>query len=311
MTSVGSIVGGGFRLIRERPVAVAIWAVLYAVVGFATQIVVMRMMTVPGSVLTTRTEEPDPQAVLGMFGSFAPIYLLAVLLGIVLACAAYRAVLRPSEGGIGFLRIGMDELRMLGLLIIFIVAAIIGTIVFTLLLAMVAGALMLAAGSNSMAAIGLGFLLYLAVFCVVIWVYVRLSLIFSLTFARRRISIDGAWSLTRGRFWTLFGAYFVIGVIVFVVAIAVALPFAGPYFAGIMEGMRNPEAMQQIQAQQAERQLNQPFAIMALSTVLNAIFQALILAVGAGATATATRELLLDSGEVLEEDADRTAAIFE
>ena len=48
------------------------------------------------------------------------------------------------------------------------------------------------------------------------WFYVKLSLSFPLTLLRRRFVIGEAWTLTKGRFWTLFGAYFMIFVIMFV-----------------------------------------------------------------------------------------------
>jgi len=308
MTSVGSIVGGGFRLIRERPVAVVIWAALYALLGFGSQMLALRMVA---AVRVGPGEAPDPSAMMGMFGAMLPIYLLLCLLGIVMLCASYRAVLRPGESGFGYLRIGMDELRMLGLFLIIIVVAIVGGFILVLLMSMIAGGLMLAAGNSPLIGLVLGGGLYIAMLGAMIYIYVRLSLMFPLTFARRRISIDGAWALTRGRFWTLFGAYFVIGVISFVLLMAVSLPFTGPMFAGMIEGIRNPQAMEQIQAAQMERQMNQPLAMTALITILNAIVQAVLLALSGGATATATRELLADSGEVLEEDAEATAAIFE
>lgn len=308
MTSVGSIVGGGFRLIRERPVAVAIWAALYAVVGFATQMMALRMMT---GMQTLQGQEPNPAAVFGMMGQMIPIYIVICLLAVVMLCASYRAVLRPSESGFGYLRVGMDELRMVGLFLIVLVVAIVGGFIVVLLMMMIVGGLALAAGGSATAAIVLGGLLYLVMICALIYINVRLSLMFSLTFARRRISIDGAWALTRGRFWTLFGAYFVIAVISIVLALVVSLPFTGPMFAGMIEGFRNPQAMEQIQAANMERQLNQPMGMLVLITALNAIVQAVTLALSGGATATATRELLADSGEVLEDDAEATAAIFE
>ena len=50
----------------------------------------------------------------------------------------------------------------------------------------------------------ISFLLFLAFLCAAGGLGgVRISLIFPLSFHRRRMSIDAAWELTRGHFWLL------------------------------------------------------------------------------------------------------------
>jgi hypothetical protein len=64
---------------------------------------------------------------------------------------------------------------------------------------------------------------------VILFVLVRLSLAPVATFAERRLAIFESWTLTRGQFWRLFGAYalalaciVVIGVLIMVVCFGVA-----------------------------------------------------------------------------------------
>ena len=76
-----------------------------------------------------------------------------------------------------------------------------------------------------------------------IYAEVRLSLAFPLTFMRRSFVIGEAWRLTRGRFWTLFGAYFIIGLVYMVLA-GILFCFAfGPFFSEVAQGPNSPEAI--------------------------------------------------------------------
>lgn len=307
MASIGSIIGGGFRLIMERPVTVAVWAVIYVAFGLGGHFLMVQQGGAMFDPAALRSGSVGP---FGFIGMAIPIWIASLLFYAVMMCAVFRAVLRPGERGFASLRVGMDELRMIGIILLLGVALIIIGIVAALVFGVVIGGLMAATGGGAMAFI-IAILAWLALVCGIIFLWVRLSLIFSLSFVRRRIVIDDAWSLTRNRFWMLFGAYLVIFVITVVLSMVVVWPFMSPYFAQLMAQMRNPEAMQAIQEQQMRQQLEMPLATVLLMTVLNALVSTVTLVLNAGATATATRELLLDDGEVLDDDAESTAAIFE
>jgi len=288
MVSVGHILEGAFGLIRERFTAVAIWAGVYLAASIATVLAVRPM----AARMTDPATASDPSA---LIGAMLPVYamnLLLVLVGIVLYTAAMRAVLRPQAGGLGYLRLGGDELRMLVLAILFGIFGIVLGVGFAMLFALVtAGA---AAGSNSAGVtILVAFVGGLAVFVLFLFLTIRFSLAFPLTLHRRRLVIGEAWSLSRGRFWTLFGAALVVTLIGMVMWTIVATFAMGSYMADIVAASGDPEAA----ATLAERQLSSSGSLgtaLIAQTVVSAIVGAIWFALSGGSAATATRLMLAE-----------------
>jgi cation transport ATPase len=133
-----------------------------------------------------------------------------------------------------------------------------------------------------------------------------------MTFYRRRITIDEAWSLTSGRFWTLFGAYFVMWVILLLVfGTLFWVTMGGSYFAMMSQVRSDPARAQEAMAAFTGAQAQVPMVMRILLSLVWAVASAIGLALWPGTLASATRELLLEQGEVLEDDAESTAAIFE
>lgn len=292
MASVGSILGGAFGLLRDRPASVAIWAVTYCVGALVISMAMVgTVMPVPGDPSTALSVWAGP-----MFSLILLLNLCLLFLVVVLMNAVFRAMLRPQEGGLAFMRVGMDEFRMFGLVILVCVAAFAAILIGELLLLLVITMLGFALGQGAIAAI-ISFVLILAFICAVIWAEVRISLIFPLSFHRRRISVDAAWELTRGRFWLLFACYFLI-TLIFVVAIGfVAYLAMGDYFAALVAANGDQERMRAAAEAFAAQQFAMPLITRILLGVMGAAFFAVGLALGPGLLASATRELLGDEGE--------------
>lgn len=308
MASVGSIVGGAFRLFRERPATVAVWAGIYALLGVGMALLMRPSLE---AALASGTLEGGTGGPFAMFGwSIVLIWIGSALFYAVMTCAVFRAILRPSESGFASLRVGMDELRWLGLALLLGIGLFIIALVAMLVFGVVLGGLVVATGGGAASAI-IGFLVWLGVVCGCIYLWVRLSLIFPVTFVRRHMAVDEAWALTRGRFWTLFASYLVVWIITFAILMIVIWPYLAPYIEAARQGIHNPEAIQQLQREQMEKQLNMPITTMLLMGIVNALVSTVAHVLGIGVTASATRELLLDSGEVPEGEAESTAAIFE
>jgi len=222
----------GFRIVAERPWAVAIWAGLQLVVSLAFELFVAYSAGPAFTKLAQLGLQPpaqDPAVVLNLFRQVAPTYLVLLVGGLVLNAVLYsamnRAVLRPGEGRFGYLRLASDELRQLGLFAIFVglgIAAYISMILVAVVLIVIIG---LVAGEGLALGLGLAILLpaFIAAF---VFLAVRLSLASPMTFETHRIDLQGAWRMTQGRFWPLLGTYliaFALSVVVIVLTFAIAI----------------------------------------------------------------------------------------
>lgn len=279
---------GAFGLFREHLSAVAIWAGVYLAGNIAILLVTMPILR--GAMSPETMADPAQ-----MMASMLPVYLFNMLMavvGVVLYTAAMRAVLRPQAGGLAFMRLGMDELRMIGLLILFGIIGFVVGLVLTLVLGVLG--MGVAVGSESpMLSVLLSFVIGLGLLAFFIFFLVRFSLAFPLTLHRQRIVVGEAWTLSRGRFWTLFGAALVITLIGMFLSIVAASFAVGGYLADIMAASGDPEAAAQV----AERQIAAVGSLgpaMILQTIASAAIGAIWIALTGGSTATAAK-LLLDS----------------
>lgn len=203
----------GFRLVRERPRTLLAWAGYCLVLGLTINVLLITLAGPEMSLLAGLGPNPSQSQVAPLLGPLLKLYAilipLAVVGGSVFACAVYRAVLRPDDGGAAFLKLGADELRLIGLslLVVLILFGGMFVAVFTIGLVIVA-AQTAAPGAAALASV-LGFT---AMTVAAIWIGVRLSLAAPMTFVERRIRIAAAWRLTRGRFWRILGAYLLAAV---------------------------------------------------------------------------------------------------
>lgn len=283
MVSVGRILEGAFGLVREHLTAVAIWAGVYLAANIALLLTIQPMMA---GAMTG-----DPSALMGAMLPMYAMNFLLMLVGIVLYTASMRAVLRPQAGGVGFLRLGMDELRMLALSIIFFLLGLVLGFGFAMVFG-VFGAGVAMASESAAATVVLGFLVGSVVFALFIFLLIRFSLAFPLTLHRRRIVIGEAWSLSKGHFWTLFGAALIVTLIGFMLTMVVGVFAAGSYFADIMAASGDADAA----ALAAERQLASVGTLgpaMILQTLAGAVIGVIWITLSGGSAATAAK-LLLD-----------------
>ena len=279
------VIAGTFRLLRARPGAVLIWGLLYTLVTIGGARIVLPM-THPALLGT-----PSPVAAPGMlFGALIPYYLAMVLAMLVLATASLRAVLRPGEQAFASLRLGMDELRVLGLsaivFFLYTVAAMgIGIV------AVIVGSIVTSLGGFNGGTIIFSLLVFLTGYGAMIFVSVRLSLAGALTILRRKIVIGEAWTLTRGNFWRLFGAYLVIMVILFAAYAVVASLTMGPYIGALVAGDFSQRAWQAASQAQMAQQLAGFSPTLVLTWAIQTLTGAASIAMWSGAIGAATQAL--------------------
>lgn len=243
----------GFGIIQRRPSTILVWGGLMLVFSLITQFG-MVMLVGPQMqafrALAPATAQTNPALYARMFAGMIPFGALAiaafvVLFGVINA-AVSRAVLRPEEGGPGYLAFGADELRQIAVIflwfLLFIGVYIAIFIVSMVLIGVSVGIAAAARNSPGLAAVigSLGVIaVILAAFCALIWLGVRLSLALPLTFDTRQIHLFRSFALTRGRFWSLFGAYFLSWIIGIAISLAylVVLAVVAAVLGGGLAGM--------------------------------------------------------------------------
>jgi hypothetical protein len=286
MLTVGTVIAGGFETLRTRPWAVAVWAAIYIAAAIAVGLAVrptMAPMLFTGS-------NPDPQALANMMSVMSRLFLIELVylvLILILLTAAMRAVLRPEAPGFAYIRLGGDEVRVVALAIFLFIAFYIAMVVVAIVMTLVVVALGAAAGrAVAAAAVFVEVLVLIGVF---VYVEVRLSLALPLTLMRGQFVLLESWRLTRGRFWTLFGGYFVLFLILFVLWAVIASFTVGPYLRAFFGHHTDPTALQAAMQAQMAHMWTGPLALIIAAA--NGALGAIALAFFGGASATAARIL--------------------
>ena len=209
----------GFRFARERPATLLIWsAFLLLVLGVAS----MAMFDIGGDAMTSlviaaQGSHPDPAQLAKLVEAVAPASLFGLVLftvfGAVLITAILRVRLSPAPQTWGGLRLGGDELRMLGanvLVLLLLCAVEIGV--------ELVGEAAASFGVSPAAVLIPGLVLMLAV-------QVRLSLVGVIAQAEGRIDLVRSIRLTGKGFWRLLGAYVLLAAIALVALFLLIIMF--------------------------------------------------------------------------------------
>lgn len=224
--SAGQAAFEGFRVTRQHPLAVLVWAGISLIVLAAMIAVAMatpflqplagELLNILRSQATDLSAEAKGQLAYAAL-VIAPISLVAQA---VLLPALYRAM--NAEGGdrFGYVRLGRDELRVLGALVLVSIVSMMFSELGNQLIAFVAAT----AGGPAAAVVSLLVSLFN------IFVAVRLALAAPSAFSERRIDLRAILLVTKGVFWPLLGMAIISGllflVVIFLLSI-VALPIVG------------------------------------------------------------------------------------
>lgn len=235
----------GFRLVRRNPLALVAWTLLYAVLTLTAlfSLSTMAVQLEAWSVQAEAMESVEPSfdqvwALMAGFGAImarvAWLLPISLVVGAILAAAVARGVLNPSRDRFGYLRLGMDEVRVVAVTFVLGLVMILAAIVALLAVGVLIAAAK-AAGGDGPALIA-GLLGFLAMTCFFIWLAVRLSLAVPITVAERRFAFFDSFNLTKGRFWPLLGMAVLALVMVMLVQLLssiVSLPL------GIISGLES------------------------------------------------------------------------
>lgn len=221
----------GFHVIRRHWRVVAGWA-LFNVVG----LVAMVVLTVVVAIGVTAVQGGAAAETSGALGGFVAM-LGTALIQVILVCGLYRLMLRPEEPGFLHLRVGRDELRLLG-----VYAAVM--LAFFLLIGATVLAMTLVRRLGPVATAPVG----IVGFAVAVWLGLRLSLAAPASFAERRFALAASWRMTRGRVWSLFGMSLLAACLVALVALGSSLVMIvigglGAGFGAVLEAITDPQAV--------------------------------------------------------------------
>jgi hypothetical protein len=245
----------GFRLIGRRPGLVLAWALLHLLFAILVIALVWAVFApdMPGlmaqiaAAKTVAQGSSDPSWALplmmkvrGLQWTVQPFGWIAMT---IFTCAVYRALIRPQEGGFAYIRIGGDEFRLLALGVIYFVLGVIAAIALMVGAALTIGLGAAAAHASQSPYIALVVtVMVIAVVLVAIWVAVRLSLAWPISFAEKRIAIFDSWRLTRGNFWPMLGCYLLSWIFAIVLGLATLVVLGIVFMFGggaIAAGLQN------------------------------------------------------------------------
>lgn len=239
----------GFRLVREHPVAAAAWAVLMTVLSLALSIVTIQMFGPQFTQMLAMNgnDSATPEEMLALLGALAPLMIVSMLYSLalysVLLAAVNRMVLRPDDSRSFYLRLGPDEWRQAGMLILTNLLLFglyfAGALIYAVVLAIGVAAGGAIAGLTAL----LGFV---ALACALIYIIVRLSFASVITFDTGKISVLGSWAMTKGHVGALLGAYLlavVMAVIVYLLIMVIVVALAVAVSGGIsgLDGLFEPD----------------------------------------------------------------------
>lgn len=196
----------GFRVLRDH------WRV---VVGWSLfNVIALVVLSIVGAVVTFGATAASSAGAVTFSGAFGALLasLGEAFTTAIIAGGLFRLMLRPEEPGYLHLRIGADEVRILGVWIVLSIAAF-------LLLGVCAALVMAGRGIGPGAAIGA----WLIAVAVGTWLGLRLSLSAVTTFAERRFAFRDAWRLTRGHSASLFGMAVLSATVTLLIGVIVAI----------------------------------------------------------------------------------------
>jgi hypothetical protein len=237
----------GFRIIRHRPVVIPIWGTFLLISNGLIMALFFYMAWTPFmeflptiQTLSQAGGNPDMttfmQAYEHFYGRIMPAYFLLIAFSIVIqaviSCAIYRTVLDRPEKSFGSLRLGADELRQVGVRLVFIILSMAIAMACEIAAIVVGGIVGLVFWSISHDLVWIGVAVFMLIYLGgLIWIFTKLSLYSVQTFDEKKINLFGSWTLTKGNSLTLFAGYLVAGILMFIVYVLCVIIFIAVVFA--------------------------------------------------------------------------------
>jgi hypothetical protein len=201
----------------------------------------------------------DPTAMFAAMGPMmrttALLYVAMAILYPMMIAGLLRHVIRGEAPRLPFyLWFGADELRIVAAFLLLIIMAIILGIAGFLSVMVVGLTLSLAAGALGGILMGFAPLVLLGV---LIWFFIRMSIVYAATVGERTVGVAESWNITAGHFWGLFFYWILWALLMIVITLiffALISPAYMPFMMEMMSSMSDPSAMEQVETRMLEMQ---------------------------------------------------------
>ena len=208
--------------------------------------------------------------------------LLLWLFPFYILCAAYEAaclrwMIHGEQVGFMGLSLGAQTWRVWSCYWIWFLLNIAFSIVMSIVMAVLIGVLTVSSQGDPTAMLTAMPVMYIVQYGLMAYFATRFAPAAATTIARRKFSFFDAWTVTKGRFWALFGAFFLVFLIYMIVAIVLAVAMFATVLAPVAPSLANIASGGSEQFGQALVQvLSQP-----QSWVVLGVFQLIGLLIGA------------------------------
>ncbi len=211
----------GFRLVREHPLTIALWAALLTVLSLIVSTLTIKLAgpQLAEFMAMSADDSVSPEQMLGVMGGLAPVMGVSLIYSLalysVMLAAVNRLVLRPADSRSAYLRLGADELRQAAVLVL-VNLLMVGVYMVAVVFSAILIAVGVAAGGGAIAALT-GLISFVGVACLLLYFAVRLSFASAITFDTGKVSVRQSWVMTKGHVGALLGAYLLAGVMAIIV----------------------------------------------------------------------------------------------
>ncbi|MES1159039.1 MAG: hypothetical protein ABUL42_04010 [Terricaulis silvestris] len=280
---------GTFFAFQKRDGALLLPAAITFIVGMVVLIVVwvLGIAALVGGFANAVAAQADPATAASRALLIFPLYvvfLFAIFLwGAAFEAGCLRWMIRGEREGLFGFSFGADTWRVYSgywlWLVFFIVGYILTAVLFFIFIAIGAG--FAATARDLPPAVGVAGVVVAVIACLVlpIWLGVRTAPAAATSIVRRKFAFFDSWKASKGRFWSLFGSFFVLWLIYFIVIAALWIPIMGPMFtAGFQAGFQHPgdsaASSEAMRAAMHDRFENTSFVVLYFGLQLVGIFLA-------------------------------------
>jgi hypothetical protein len=235
----------GVGVLSRKPVSVFIWALLWTALIAVVTAPFIGMVASFATLIARNGGRPEPGSLLPIFGGLFAwgilLWLGALCLGAVVQSAVIRAVLRPEDDAMAYIRFGTEEVHVLTVNFVKFVVLFVVQLVAGIVVLLVAGVAAASGPSGLLMALCIG---RLCTLILVAWILLRLSLAAPMSFSERKFRLFESWTMTRGMNLRLWGVAIIVGVLVFVIyLLAICIGVIGGMSIGAggagLAGIRN------------------------------------------------------------------------